>query len=137
MLCPICTTEMIDIAPELWQCPSCGTGPGIDGNHPFWALSFVWIEDDVGEAISIRFDPRLDAYIATQIEWVCDDSGARIPGSLTETLLEYLSTEQQLAEAPLPVVIKDIRVGECRNRMNRLRSRMFPSALGLKELQRT
>jgi hypothetical protein len=79
------------------------------------------------EGLAVRYLPEEDKYVATGLEWIVDEDGKAIPGTLNEYLVEYISTDAEKDEAYLPVIR---RVGSAA----RLRRGMFQSPLGPKEL---
>jgi len=105
MFCPLNGRHrLIEIAPGLWQCPKCGFGPTIDGSFPFWAISCVDIVDHEAEALAIKYDCRLDAYVSSCLRWIVDEEGKVLPGTVDEDLLEYISTKAEKGGSPLPAI---------------------------------
>lgn len=130
MFCPLNPNHRLkEVAPSLWQCPECGSGPRGGGRFPFWALSCVEIYKHSAEGLATRYDPRLDIYVVTALEWEVDDEGRVLPGSLTESFLEYLSTKKEVERGLLPVVSKE--GSGCSSALRRM---MFPDPEGLKEV---
>jgi rubredoxin len=110
--CPVNSRhKLIEIAQGLHQCPKCGFGPTDLGYFPFWAISFIDIVDHEAEALAIKYDPNLDIYISSSLQWIVDEEGRALPGTLFEDLLEYISTPTEKGETPLPVVIKSTTNG--------------------------
>ena len=105
MYCPLNGKHrLIEIAPALWQCPKCGFGPNREGYFYFWAVSYVEIIDHEGEALAVRYDTRLDAYVASQLQWLVDEEERVVPGTIQEELVEYISTRSEKEESPLPAI---------------------------------
>ena len=105
MRCPIVAAhQMVEIAPEVFQCPLCGLGTTSKGHHPIWAISSVEIEDGVSVyAHCVRF--LNNRYSLSELEWALDDDGHRT-GGLVEELLVPALTQEDIEELGLPVVIK-------------------------------
>ena len=119
--CPVSGNHMmVEIAPQLYQCPDCGTGP-----TEFWALGNVEVDDDVVGALQVTWRQDLECYVAAAVSWQVDARGWRVPQTLASTLFGYVSTAAELAQAPLPV----------RGEGARLRAGMFSSPLGEKTSQ--
>lgn len=120
---------MKEIAPDLWQCPECGSGPRKGGRFPFWSLSCVEMFRHSAEGLATRYDPRLGIYVVTALDWDIDSEGRTVPGSLEETFLEYLSTKEETAGGLLPVITKS--GSGCSSSLRRM---MFPHPEGPKEI---
>ena len=134
MYCPVKSDhQMVEVAPGLLQCSHCGFGPSRKGSRPFWALSDVE-EFGAGEmgATCICFDPTLDGYVMTDLEWEVDDEGRVIPHSLKEVLLQYLTTKKELEAHALPVVIRSEKKWD--HPQGSLHQMMFEDPLGPKEI---
>lgn len=135
MKCPIRSEhDMIEVAPSLWQCAHCGYGPNHSGYHPFWALSSIEEGDGVIDAVCVRFDQKLDCYVMSGVSWEVDSRGAKVPLSFEENGSAVLSTEVELEESPLPIIIRAKGKWEFPPDKPKLRKGMFPSPLGLKEI---
>lgn len=113
---------MIEVAPDLWQCPQCGAGPKPEGSFSFWAMSHVQLGTKSAEALAVRYDRKLDIYVATGIGWELSD-GFPVPGTVTEELVEYICTPAEEERHALPVILTGTA---------KLRKMMFDSALGPK-----
>jgi hypothetical protein len=126
--------KMVEIAPELFQCPECGSGPSRRGFHPFVAL---YQPQEVGgyiEALAVSYSQADNAYTASDVTWGVEDEQP-IPGTLECAEVGVFSTEAELQEAPLPVVIRSHR-GEWPTHPGRLlRALMCESPFGEKTLE--
>jgi len=108
MLCPLSSAHgMVEIAEGLHQCVKCGAGPRDGGQWGFWAISCVEIAGHEAEALAIRYDARLDIYVSTWLQWIVDDDGAAIAGSVSEELVGYVSTADERAVSLLPAISKE------------------------------
>lgn len=131
MWCPLTKGHrLLEIAEGLWQCPKCGFGPRSEGRFPFWAMSAVEIVHHEAEALAVRYDPKLDIYVATWLQWVVDGFGIPVPGSVSEELVEYISTSTEKAGGYLPTVLKS----DDPNSDSVLQRMMWESPVGLKEI---
>jgi hypothetical protein len=125
MRCPLSLDPMVEVAPEVYQCPECGVGPSAKGAGFFWALSEVYTKKSKSYGVAIRFDPALERYTVADIEW--DSSGGTpLRYSLEETFLGEIVTTPEMERYALPVI--------SRSGALTLRPLMFPSALGPKEI---
>lgn len=132
MRCPLTPAHlMIEIAPGLWQCPKCGSGPKGGAHFPFWALSCVAQAGHECEGLAVHWDQRLDVYIASCLEWAVDDDDVPIAGSLSQELVEYISTAAEMENSYLPVITRGGRGSGCSSDLSRL---MFDDPLGPKEI---
>lgn len=119
--CPVTPNHvLVQIAPDLYQCPDCGAGP-VD----FWAVSNVDLDGDVVGGLYATWRPELECYVLSVVSWSVDATGRRLPSSLSSTLFGYASSVAELAEAPLPARSPSQEVV-------RLREGMFSSPLGEK-----
>lgn len=131
MLCPLSRAHrLLEVAPGVWQCPKCGFGPRPEGNFSFWSLAFVETVDGEAEGLAVRYDEKLDIYVSTWMQWDLGEDGSPVPGSVREELVEYISSDKERAEAPLPVTLGK---GSGSSRV-RLRPEMFSEPLGPKEV---
>jgi hypothetical protein len=107
MLCPLNRGHrLVEIAEGLYQCPKCGSGPRDGGRFPFWAISCVEMVGHDAEALAVRYDQRLDIYVSSWLQWAIDGQGAAIAGSVSQELVEYLSTPAEKAEGYLPATTR-------------------------------
>jgi hypothetical protein len=90
----------------------------------------VNVVDHEAEALAIKYDGKLDAYISSVLHWVVDTEGKVLPGTVQEELLEYISTKREKGDSPLPAVANHWDNGA----KPRLRQQTWDSALGLKIL---
>ena len=135
MRCPIRKEHrMVEVAPELFQCPHCGYGPSQGGYRPYWALSSIDEDKGVIDAVSVRLDEHLDCYVMTCISWAIDDAGGRIEGTFEEDLAVYISTQKEIENAPLPVIIRAKGKWDYPPAKPKLRPMMFDYLLGPKEI---
>jgi len=81
------------------------------------------------EGLATRYDPRLNIYVVTALEWEVDGDGRVLPGTLAENFLEYLSTKDEVDGGLLPVVTKE--GSGCSSALRRM---MFQSPEGPKEI---
>jgi len=133
--CPITSAHvLVEVAPDLYQCPHCGYGPSTSGHRPYWALSGLE-EDEAGviEGISIRYDQGLNHYVMSGVTWRVDDSGMKVVGTFVEGGSAVLSDED-LETSPLPVVIRAKGKWALPANKPRLKEGMFPTSQGLKEI---
>lgn len=128
MFCPLNPAHLlIEIAPDLWQCPKCGSGPRDGVRFPFWSLSCVEIFRHEAEGLAIKYNPESGVYVMSSLDWLLDDEGRVLTGTLVEEFLEYISTDQEKREAALPVTSRS--GSGCSQELSRL---MYQSPFGKK-----
>jgi len=134
MFCPLNPGhELVEIAEEVYQCPFCGYGPNREGNFGYWALSYIEKGDEVISALCVRYRPELDCYAMSSVLWAIDGRQKKVPGTLVENYVGLLSTAQELAEAPLPVLATGAKKWTMPPGKPRLKPLSF-SPLGTKEI---
>jgi hypothetical protein len=135
MRCPIRSDHtMVEVAPRVYQCGVCGYGPSQQGYRPFWSLADPVFANGTYTAFLVTYVPDLECYHMSQATWDVDEEGRRLVNSLHEDPYGYLSTAEELAGAPLPVVIRAKGKWAYPPNKPKLQPQMFASSLGLKEL---
>lgn len=130
MFCPLTRGhKMLEVAPGLWQCPSCGAGPKPQGQFEFWALSEVEVEGGASHGLAIRWVPSQRRYSASVLTWEVDEDDLVISGTIEETHVQYISCAEEAENWPLPVIVESQSGNDCT-----LRRMMFPDSLGPKVL---
>ena len=131
MRCPSCGAIMYEIAPDLYQCSLCGSGPDSHGSNPTWALSFVSSRKCFYEATCV--EKRGEGYVAYLFSWETDGDGHRIgvPQVADAILLEA----PELEEFCLPVVVECSRPWELEPG-SAISANMFSRATGPKKVIR-
>jgi len=133
MFCPLNPShELVEIAEGVFQCPFCGYGPNTEGSYGYWALSYVERGEGIISALCVRFRPELDCYAMSSLLWGIDIREKKSPGTLVETYIGLLSTAEELAESPLPVLVTGAKKWSMPPGKPRLKSLGF-SSLGPKE----
>jgi hypothetical protein len=125
MRCPLSLDPLVEVAPEVYQCPECGIGPTAKGSGFFWCISEVYTKKSKTFALAARYDPPLDRYLISDVEW---DSIGGVPlrHTFVEELIGELTTLPEMEQQALPVI--------CRSAVPTLRPMMFGTKLGLKEI---
>ena len=107
VFCPLSPSHrLVEIAPELWQCPKCGAGPRDGVRFHFWSLAYVEMLEHEAEGLAIKYSPESDTYVMSSLDWLVDDEGKVLTGSLVESFIECISTPRQKASSTLPAVSK-------------------------------
>ena len=103
MKCPVCSQELFEVAPAVFQCAHCGAGPHSRGSRPTWALSYVdRISRGKGyEATCVEH--RNGTYTAYTMEWRVDGAGVRVGELQTEDA--FVLEEEDFGDFCLPVVV--------------------------------
>ena len=136
MRCPLRPDhKLVEVAEGLLQCAHCGYGPSQYGYHAFWAISLVEeSREGAIDAISVRWASQHDYYVMSEVSWCVDDDGRKIHGTFFEGEALILSTEDELEDAPLPVIIRAKGKWDFPPAKPALRPGMFPYLLGVKEI---
>lgn len=123
--CPITPQHMmLEIAPRLYQCPECGCGP-----MDYWSIGFAEVDDLLVEGVCATWRSDLQSYTLAHVTWVIDESGWRIPKSLSSRSIGLASTARELDDAPLPVRTDEGEVA-------RIRERMYSASTGEKVVRK-
>lgn len=96
--CPISSSHtLLEIAPDLFQCPDCGAGPTM-----YWALSDVELDDGLYGAVCSTWNPEAQGYARAYILWNVDKNGRR-RGEVQSHPVDFISDARMLSSATLPV----------------------------------
>ena len=115
---------MLQPAPEMYQCASCGSGPSKKGFHWHWSLSHVSIDNDFCQAVAIVYNSHKDKYEISSLMWAIEEE-LPVPSSVTRHTIGIID-EDEKSEYALPIVWL--------GRSKKLKNDMFTKTWGPKEI---